>query len=285
MLLTLRQPTLKFNPQDLSYPGFVKHTYTTSRIKNVPEDNEIIQPFHILTDTVESLSAEALWAVVLKGCLKTVTALSTEYLKKENVGGLMQQHVKAEDGSPLLLSDIYVTLPTTFGWCWTEIFDGFIHLLECVDRTDKFLQSTIEATLNGLKQMRDNIKEQNKVQCEKLGVSSRTRMPLQWQQKETQGIRMFNPKFQQQGFNPDKKYDPDPVRSEQKKLRSLHKKEMKGAIRELRKDASFLASTSVDSKKIESETYQKKIKRIYGLLGAEKGEMNAEQRMKRPKRK
>ena len=54
-------------------------------------------------------------------------------------------------------------------------------------------------------------------------------------------IKQFNPAFDDD-FQPDVSMDPDRERAERQKLRRKTKKEMKGAIRELRKDNAFLSA-------------------------------------------
>jgi len=53
-------------------------------------------------------------------------------------------------------------------------------------------------------------------------------------------IRSFNPAFEDD-FQPRKNMDPDRERAELAGLKRLHKREKKGAVRELRKDALFIA--------------------------------------------
>lgn len=49
------------------------------------------------------------------------------------------------------------------------------------------------------------------------------------------------PKFEGSSYSHTKRYDPDAERNAASKLKSQYKQERKGAIRELRKDARFLA--------------------------------------------
>lgn len=83
------------------------------------------------------------------------------------------------------------------------------------------------------------------------------------------------PKFDQ-GFNPERRggrtFDPDTERAEQSKLRSLLKKERKGAIRELRRDNEFLANEKRKEREEEDQRYKKTIDRIVGSLAEERGE-------------
>lgn len=93
-------------------------------------------------------------------------------------------------------------------------------------------------------------------------------------------IKTHVPKFEDQ-FDPDKHYDPDRERAEANKLKAEHKKERKGAMRELRKDANFMAREKLRIKKARDTAYEKKFKRIVAEIQSEEGrESNAYEREK-----
>ncbi|KAK6078207.1 nop14-like family protein [Seiridium cupressi] len=93
-------------------------------------------------------------------------------------------------------------------------------------------------------------------------------------------IKTHVPKFED-SFDPDKHYDPDRERAEINKLKAEHKKERKGALRELRKDANFMAREKLRIKKAKDEAYEKKYKRIVSEIQSEEGkEANAYEREK-----
>jgi nucleolar protein 14 len=83
-------------------------------------------------------------------------------------------------------------------------------------------------------------------------------------------IKMQIPKFEE-NFNPDRHYDPDKERTEAAKLKKEHKREKKGAIRELRKDANILAVQSLREKKERDAAYEKKYKRLVAEIQGEEG--------------
>ena len=87
--------------------------------------------------------------------------------------------------------------------------------------------------------------------------------PLELHHHRPLAIKTSIPKFEE-SFNPDKHYDPDRERAEASKLRAEHKKERKGAVRELRKDANFIARESLREKKEKDAAYEKKYKRLGG---------------------
>jgi nucleolar protein 14 len=72
-------------------------------------------------------------------------------------------------------------------------------------------------------------------------------------------------------YNPDRHYDPDRQRADLSKLKAEHKKERKGAMRELRKDASFMAREQLRSKKEKDVAYEKKYKRLVAEIQGEEG--------------
>ena len=71
-----------------------------------------------------------------------------------------------------------------------------------------------------------------------------------------------------------KRYE-DPRRAfiERKKLAHEHRREFRGAVRELKRDAAFIANETLKAKKEASDAYNAKIKRIMGSLGTQEGEM------------
>lgn len=94
-------------------------------------------------------------------------------------------------------------------------------------------------------------------------------------------IKTSIPKFEE-SYNPDKHYDPDRDRADMSKLKAEHKRERKGALRELRKDANFIARESLREKKERDREYDKKYKRLVAEIQGEEGkEAKAYEREKR----
>jgi nucleolar protein 14 len=98
----------------------------------------------------------------------------------------------------------------------------------------------------------------------------RARRPLELHYHRPLAIKTSIPKFEE-SFNPDKHYDPDRERAEASKLRAEHKRERKGAMRELRKDANFIARESLREKKEKDAAYEKKYKRLVAEIQGEEG--------------
>lgn len=109
-------------------------------------------------------------------------------------------------------------------------------------------------------------------------VSQLSRRPLELHHHRPLAIKTYIPKFEET-FDPDKHYDPDRERAELAKLKAEHKKERKGAMRELRKDANFMARENLRVKKAKDEAYEKKYKRLIAEIQNEEGrEANAYER-------
>ncbi|KAM0462521.1 hypothetical protein ACHAPV_003998 [Trichoderma viride] len=101
-------------------------------------------------------------------------------------------------------------------------------------------------------------------------VSQLSRRPLELHHHKPLSIKTYIPKFENT-FDPDKHYDPDRERAEMAKLKAEHKKERKGAMRELRKDANFMARENLRVKKAKDEAYKKKYKRLVAEIQNEEG--------------
>ncbi|KAK2873451.1 hypothetical protein FQN49_002358 [Arthroderma sp. PD_2] len=96
------------------------------------------------------------------------------------------------------------------------------------------------------------------------------RRPLLLHNHRPLAIKSSIPKFEE-SFNPDRHYDPDRERAELSKLKAEHKRERKGALRELRKDSNFIARESLREKKEKDAEYEKKYRRIIAEIQGEEG--------------
>ncbi|KAI4730920.1 Nop14-like protein [Aureobasidium sp. EXF-10728] len=113
------------------------------------------------------------------------------------------------------------------------------------------------------------------------------RRPLELHHHRPLPIRTSIPKFEE-NFNPDKHYDPDRERADAAKLKKEYKRERKGAVRELRKDANFIAREQLRDKKERDAEYEKKYKRLVAEIQGEEGheakQYEREKRMRKSKR-
>ncbi|KJZ76715.1 hypothetical protein HIM_04051 [Hirsutella minnesotensis 3608] len=118
-----------------------------------------------------------------------------------------------------------------------------------------------------------------------LRLAKLSRRPLELHHHRPLAIKTYIPKFEET-FDPDKHYDPDRERAELAKLKAEHKKERKGAMRELRKDANFMAREQLRVKKAKDEAYEKKYKRLIAEIQSEEGrESNAYEREKKARKR
>jgi nucleolar protein 14 len=98
-------------------------------------------------------------------------------------------------------------------------------------------------------------------------------------------IKSSIPKFEE-SFDPNKHYDPDKERSEAAKLQKEYKREKKGALRELRKDANFIAREKLREKKEKDAQYEAKYKRLVAEIQGEEGrEKNAYEKEKKKRQR
>ncbi|KAI1345149.1 Nop14-like protein [Xylariaceae sp. FL0016] len=159
----------------------------------------------------------------------------------------------------------------------TDIYSGkasFIESFLPVDNVLAHLASTpCNATLPP--SLNDNITKLRMKLGTMLRVAKLARRPLELHHHRPLAIKTAIPKFEDQ-FDPDKHYDNDRDRAELAKLKAEHKKERKGAMRELRKDASFMAREKLKQKKEKDAAYEKKYKRLVAEIQGEEGrEANA----------
>ncbi|OJJ46292.1 hypothetical protein ASPZODRAFT_133323 [Penicilliopsis zonata CBS 506.65] len=162
---------------------------------------------------------------------------------------------------------------------FAEIFTPALRLLKHLKKSSKGkqlpsdVQDSLQVTLDKLEQL--------------LSQARSNRRPLLLHNHRPLAIKTSIPKFEE-NFNPDKHYDPDRERAESNRLRAEYKREHKGAMRELRKDANFIAREKLREKKERDAEYEKKYKRLVAEIQNEEGrEANAyerERKMRKGKR-
>ncbi|KAF1835426.1 nucleolar protein 14 [Decorospora gaudefroyi] len=115
----------------------------------------------------------------------------------------------------------------------------------------------------------------------RLALARSKRRPLLLHSHRALPIKTAVPKFEQ-GFDPNRHYDPDKERADGKRLQKEYKRERKGAMRELRKDANFIAREQLREKKEKDRVYEEKYRRIVREIQSEEGrEKNVYEREKR----
>ncbi|BGP22050.1 nucleolar complex protein 14 [Rhodotorula toruloides] len=148
-----------------------------------------------------------------------------------------------------------------------EVFKPIEAILKAfkVDKMSKSLKAKVKSTLDALSRS--------------LTFAGQSRRPLFLQHHKPIPLVTYLPKFDE-GFNPNRRFDPDSERAAASKLRALYKKEKKGAVRELRHDNKFLAVESAKRRREEDQQYQRKIQKIVGSLQDERAEEKAFERTK-----
>eukprot|EP00042_Codosiga_hollandica_P053634 m.707834 g.707834 ORF g.707834 m.707834 type:complete len:512 (+) comp58736_c1_seq7:64-1599(+) len=95
-------------------------------------------------------------------------------------------------------------------------------------------------------------------------------------------LPMLTPDFQETFSG--RKSEPNGPAKEAKKLKREHKKEFKGAMRELRKDARYIAQHRLDDQKARDSVRHTKVTQLQSVLATQQGEINAELRAKNKKK-
>jgi nucleolar protein 14 len=113
-----------------------------------------------------------------------------------------------------------------------------------------------------------------------LKFSLQGRQPLRLQAHKPIPIPTYNPKFESTSSSYLRSRDPDHERQEAAKLRKQYKEERKGAIRELRKDARFLATVEQERQREKDKSYHERMKKVFGSMEVERAEEKALEREK-----
>ncbi|KAI8321096.1 Nop14-like protein [Martensiomyces pterosporus] len=119
---------------------------------------------------------------------------------------------------------------------------------------------------------------------EQLAQSLSSRVPLKLQYHKPLAIGSVAPKFEAH-YNLDTHYDPDRDRNEILKLRRQVNKEKRGAIRELRRDAQFIAGERLKEQREKDKQYSEKMKKAWSVLENDQSEMKKMDRMRIKERK
>jgi len=113
-----------------------------------------------------------------------------------------------------------------------------------------------------------------------LKFARQSRRPLLLQAHKPIPIPTYVPKFEQNSSSYLRRHDPDRERNEASKLRYQLKQEKRGAIRELRKDAKFIAAVEHQKQMEKDRAYNERMKRVFGSLEGERAEQKALERDK-----
>lgn len=105
---------------------------------------------------------------------------------------------------------------------------------------------------------------------------------LVMERKKPKPLKMYEPQIEEGGFDGRKKRGGNRDLNEKQRLIHKHKKELKGAVREIRKDNQFLARQKLHDQIERDETRKRKVKEIHHMLANQEGDYKA---MKRKKEK
>lgn len=115
-----------------------------------------------------------------------------------------------------------------------------------------------------------------------LKISRQSRRSLQLQAHKPIPIPSYIPKFETTTSNYLRRRDPDHEKNEAAKVRAQYKQARKGAIRELRKDAKFLAGVEQRKQIEKDKAYNERMRRVFGSIEGERAE---EKRMEKVRAK
>ncbi|XP_022827461.1 nucleolar protein 14 homolog [Spodoptera litura] len=111
------------------------------------------------------------------------------------------------------------------------------------------------------------------------GLEVKTFTPLTREKKRPKALRLYEPDIQEV-FTGSKSAKLSREQAESQRLKTKYKKEMKGALREIRRDKSYIGSVKI-RQKIHSDNIRKeKVKQIYKEASVQQGELNKLKRMK-----
>ncbi|KIY03316.1 uncharacterized protein Z520_00006 [Fonsecaea multimorphosa CBS 102226] len=210
--------------------------------------------------------------------LKSTSAAVSEKLSFKDFIMNRTEDYGSSQGVALLHAFIRLTTQAASLWShkssFPELARPFVHALTHLSHQHKKLPSQT-LTLNNT-----NLSALLTLQS----ASIKSRLPLLLHNHRPLAIKTSLPSFIE-NYNPDRHYDPDRQRAELSKLKAEHKKERKGAMRELRKDANFVARQQLQEKKRKDEEYEKKYKRLVAEIQGEEGHEAKAYERERRKRK
>ncbi|KAL2824526.1 nucleolar protein 14 [Aspergillus cavernicola] len=212
-------------------------------------------------------------------CLNPSKSLNARKLQFWDITGAEHQSEDLKLSLITTLTSLLNTASETWSSksAYTEVFNqaqAVLHHIFSTLKKDnnnkKILKTTVSTIQSTLSTISTNLK-----------TAHLTRRPLFLHDHKPLAIKTAIPKFEE-SFNPDKHYDPNRDRAELNRLKADYKREKKGAMRELRKDANFVAREQLREKREKDAEYERKYKRLVAEVQNEEGrEANAYERAKR----
>ncbi|KAJ2638203.1 nucleolar complex protein 14 [Coemansia sp. RSA 1286] len=114
---------------------------------------------------------------------------------------------------------------------------------------------------------------------EQLQQSQVSRIPLKMQSHKPLAIDSVAPMFEA-NYSLDTHYDPDRSRNESIKLRRQVNREKRGAVRELRRDAQFIAGEKLKEQREKDKSYKDKMKKAWSVLEDDQSQLKKLDRMR-----
>ncbi|KAI5847010.1 nucleolar protein 14 [Tricharina praecox] len=132
-------------------------------------------------------------------------------------------------------------------------------------------------------ELKKKLRATSKDLTSRLSQAQLSRRPLQLHHHRPLPIASNIPKFESD-YSMDKHYDPDDDRREMSKLKAQHKREKKGAVREIRKDARFISRAKLQEDKKTSKEYHAKMARLTAMIQSEEGQAANEYKREKARR-
>ncbi|KAH9999986.1 nucleolar protein 14 [Russula vinacea] len=148
-----------------------------------------------------------------------------------------------------------------------KALEGFVELYEPILQTLRDIDTHVLCPM-----LQDRISQTIDSTQRLIGFSRQARRPLSLQAHKPIPIPSYIPKFESTSSSYLRARDPDHERQEAAKLRRQYKEERKGAIRELRKDARFLAGVEQEKRREKDRTYHERMKKVFGGIEVERAE-------------
>ncbi|XP_019851848.1 PREDICTED: nucleolar protein 14-like [Amphimedon queenslandica] len=161
--------------------------------------------------------------------------------------------------------------------------------LECLNTVSQYwynspsFDAIFQTTLNTIKSL--DVPKSLKSLLEQVQASiesgiSRPKPILQVLRRKPKSVKFFEPQFDND-YQPGRRKAPNKTQGEMMKLKHKHKRELKGAIREIRKDTKFLARQKLKEQLTRDGERKRKVKQIEGWLQEQQHDMKMEKIRKR----
>ncbi|TFK55373.1 Nop14-like protein [Heliocybe sulcata] len=161
---------------------------------------------------------------------------------------------------------------------FAETYKGLEGFLELYEPIVKVLEGVEAQRLP--QSLKDRLAKFTDMIARLLKFARQARRPLQLQAHKPIPIASYVPKFGSTTSNYLRHREADHEKNEAAKLRRQYKEEKKGALRELRKDARFLAGVQQLEHMEKDKRYGQRMKRVFGGIESERAEQKAMEREK-----